>query len=226
MNQMLRDHMEMNAKSVFRRVCQQRGVELRLNDKEVIGCFGPDCAASSGRMGDHPCIMMAPLETYSSVNWAILCFWHEMGHLTLNESAFKKEYEYERVLDKQCPWVMEYSAWGEALLDAYQHNGVMLTPDLAKKIQNCLTTYSKKWHNFYYKDNAGYGGYGDGLLHEDGDNVEEEEPMPPAATEEQVNSGQAKWCWACGIEKCRCKGADILVMCDKFKMGSGDEKKE
>ncbi len=146
---MLRDNAEMNAKSTFRRICKQRGVELVLNDPNVLDCFGKDCAASSGRMGDHPTIMLAPLESYSSVEWAILCFWHEMGHLELNESAVKQEYQYERTLHDMCNWGMEFAAWNEAIMDAYQYQGLLLTPELAKKIQDCLGTYMRP-ERFYY----------------------------------------------------------------------------
>ena len=223
---MLRDHAEMNAKSTFRRICKKMGVELVLNDQEVLGCFGKDCAASSGRMGDHPTIMLAPLESYSSVEWAILCFWHEMGHLELNESAVKQEYQYERTLHDMCNWGMEFAAWNEAIMDAYQYQGVLLTSELAQKIEHCLSTYHKQ-HNFHYNGDMEWG---DDLAHgevKEGD--VDAEKLPPPATPEQVEKGEAAWCWACNVKDCMLKGKDILVMCDKFavpdKKDSGEEPK-
>jgi hypothetical protein len=163
MNQMLREHAELNAKSTFRRICKKMGVELVLNDQEVLDCFGNDCAASSGRMGDHPTIMMAPLSSYSSVDWAILCFWHEMGHLELNESCAKQEYQYEKTLKDMCLWGIEFAAWNEAVMDAYQYQGLLLTPELAKKIQHCLETYINPIH-FHYNGSVEWG---DDLVHDE-----------------------------------------------------------
>ena len=162
MNQMLRDNAEMNAKSVFRRICKQRGVELVLNDQNVLDCFGKDCAASAGRMGDHPTIMMAPLGSYSSVEWAILCFWHEMGHLELDESRFNQKYEHEKALRDMCQWGIEFCAWGEAILDAYRYQGLLLTQELASKIQGCLGTYINPVHFHYNGDTE----WGDDLAHD------------------------------------------------------------
>ena len=225
-NGMLRDNAEMNAKSTFRRICKQRGVELVLNDPNVLDCFGKDCAASSGRMGDHPTIMLAPLESYSSVEWAILCFWHEMGHLELNESAVKQEYQYERTLHDMCNWGMEFAAWNEAIMDAYQYQGLLLTPELAKKIQDCMGTYMRP-ERFYYNGDTKWG---DDQAHgedKDGDAGAENFPWP--ATQEQIDKGEAVWCKECNVKDCMLNGTDTMVMCGKFaapdKKDSGEEPK-
>ena len=134
----------------FERICKSRGIEL-WSDHEDTLAEGPNEASSAGIAGDGGVVMMAPLDTYSSKEWATLCFWHEVAHLEINKSIHKAEYEYERTLRKACNWAIELTAWSEAIHNAYQIHKVELTQELADKIMSRLRGYSKQPVHFMYK---------------------------------------------------------------------------
>lgn len=55
------------------------------------------------------------------------------------------------------------------------------------------------------------------------ENNTENKPFGSVATEAQIDSGVAEWCWECGNTKCPASKQDILVMCDQFVKRSKED---